>query len=158
IYEFIAGVDGALYGTASGGGNANAGLVFRMTPNGVLTPLASFAPWGAATPYSGLYRGKDGTLYGTTYSGGTNGIGTVFTLATNGSIAIVSCDSVTGAHPSSPLLRGPDGALYGVANRGGPSDDGTVYRLTPNGKVALVASFNFSNGSSPWGPLCLGPD
>jgi uncharacterized repeat protein (TIGR03803 family) len=41
--RLLPGTDGNFYGTASaGGGSANAGVVFRMTPAGVVTILHAF--------------------------------------------------------------------------------------------------------------------
>jgi uncharacterized repeat protein (TIGR03803 family) len=71
--------DGNLYGMASVGGADNDGTVFRITTNGVFTPLYSFTGGNdGAQPQAGLVQANDGNLYGTTEAGGASGNGTVF--------------------------------------------------------------------------------
>src|SRR5688572_14424525 len=63
--------DGALYGTASGGGNSNRGTIFRLNKDGQrFSVLHHFdgAPDGS-TPFAALIEGTDGLLYGTTRFG-----------------------------------------------------------------------------------------
>jgi len=77
----VLGADGAFYGTASyGGAFATNGAIFRVTTNGSLKTLVSFAYTNGAYPLAGLTLGNDGRLYGTTAFGGANGYGTVFRL------------------------------------------------------------------------------
>jgi len=77
----VQGGDGDFYGTTFHGGTNNAGTVFKITTNGVLTSLYSFTG-GNNGPYpNGLVLGGDGAFYGTTGTGGTNNMGTVFRLA-----------------------------------------------------------------------------
>jgi len=78
----IEGLDGNFYGTTQNGGSANLGVVFEMTPAGVVTILHSFSDGSTFNdglqPTAGLVQGSDGNLYGTTSSDGFNGTGTVF--------------------------------------------------------------------------------
>jgi uncharacterized repeat protein (TIGR03803 family) len=63
---------GNLYGTTTGGGPANAGVVYKLSPAGQETVLYSFT--GGAdgrNPYAGVTRDSAGNLYGTTLNGGT---------------------------------------------------------------------------------------
>jgi uncharacterized repeat protein (TIGR03803 family) len=85
----IQATDGNFYGTTSKGGantctapsmvpNSDAhdnqpprktvtcGTVFRITPGGMLTTLASFGPAGGSDPFSPLIQATDGNFYGTT--------------------------------------------------------------------------------------------
>src|ERR1700680_243773 len=67
------GTDGNLYGTTVNGGKYNAGTVFNLTPNGILTTLWSFT-FGKdeAAPWNPVFQGQDGNFYGTdpgVYSG-----------------------------------------------------------------------------------------
>jgi len=79
--------DGNLYGVTSGG-RGNAGTVFTLTTNGVLTTLYAFSGPDGASPSSELVQAADGSFYGATASGGafTNaypvigGCGTIFHL------------------------------------------------------------------------------
>ena len=70
------------YGTTlQGGGSANGGTVFKVTPTGTETVLHSFA--GGAdgfNPYSAVVAGTNNTLYSTTLGGGASNLGTVFKL------------------------------------------------------------------------------
>jgi uncharacterized repeat protein (TIGR03803 family) len=160
IATLIFGLDGALYGTTTGGGVAGAGTVFRMTVGGTLTTLAPFRPTGGGRPNTTPLQLPNGMLYGTTSGGGTNGMGTVFALSTNGTLAmVVSFDGVNGSAPSSPLILGADGNLYGTAGRGGVWDEGTFYRVTTNGVLTALANFDyFGAGAYPSGPMCIGSD
>jgi uncharacterized repeat protein (TIGR03803 family) len=86
------GSDGNFYGTTEAGGNINLnrgygyGTVFKVTTNGTLTTLVSFACTNGAFPMAGLTLGTDGNFYATTMGGGIgnsthpNGLGTVFRL------------------------------------------------------------------------------
>jgi uncharacterized repeat protein (TIGR03803 family) len=93
LYNFTGGVDGAnpysgllldaaghLYGTTSGGGAVNAGVVFKVSATGSETVLYSFTGGlNGANPYSGLLAAPGGVLYGTTYGGGA---GVVYQIKT----------------------------------------------------------------------------
>lgn len=82
----LLGNDGNFYGTSTEGGNLNLnggygyGTVFKITTNGVLTTLASFAGTNGSDPQAALTLDGNGNIYGTTASGGTNGNGTIFRL------------------------------------------------------------------------------
>jgi uncharacterized repeat protein (TIGR03803 family) len=79
--------DGILYGMTENGGvypdqsSSDYGTLFKLTTNGALTTLVSFAATNGAYPQGGLAWGPDGNLYGTTASGGANGKGTIFRLS-----------------------------------------------------------------------------
>src|SRR5436190_6392968 len=81
--------DGTFYGTTSTGGSNGLGSVFRVTTNGVLTPLASFADTNGDTPQADLVLGNDGAFYGTTSFGGSDSVGSVFRVTTNGVLTTV---------------------------------------------------------------------
>ncbi len=149
--------DFAFYGTASSGGASNLGTVFRITTNGALTPLVSFAGTNGANPHGDLVLRGDGSFYGTTYFGGTNdwpkGYGTVFRVTTNGALTtVVSFDNTNGAEPFAGLTEGADGSLYGTTEFGGPVGFGTVFKLTASGAIPL-ATFNGTNGALPYAGL-----
>jgi uncharacterized repeat protein (TIGR03803 family) len=58
-----------LYGTTNQGGQADVGLVFKLSSSGKETTLHSFLGGNdGANPYSGVLL-ADGNLYGTTYQG-----------------------------------------------------------------------------------------
>jgi len=110
--------DGAFYGTASQGGEAGygAGTVFRVTTNGLLSPMVQFNFSGGAQPMGGLLRGLDGALYGTTCQGGLYGGGTVFRVDITSSIFLY------------PLVQGTNG--FTIAFNGLPGDSYQVLRAT----------------------------
>jgi uncharacterized repeat protein (TIGR03803 family) len=88
----IQATDGNFYGTTQLGGNIKCqapfgcGTLFKITPDGALTTLHSFADTDGDSPEGGLVQATNGTLYGTTISGGDlscsnpYGCGTVFSL------------------------------------------------------------------------------
>jgi uncharacterized repeat protein (TIGR03803 family) len=125
--------DGNLYGTTTAGGAHFSGTVFKITTNGVLTPLYSFTGGNdGSEPEAGLVQGRDGSLYGTTYSGGTNFYGTVFQITTNG--VFTSLYSFTGgndgAWPKAGLVQASNGNFYGTTTSGGSAGLGTVFQLS----------------------------
>jgi len=155
--------DGNLYGTASGGGTAYSGAMFRMNLNGTLVSLYSF-PGGtnAATPYDGLAQASNNYFYGTTSGGGINGYGTIFRAAPGGSpvVALYSfSDGADGAFPYAGLVQGKDGNLYGTAFQGGANGYGSVFRLTQAATVTPLYSFNDADdGAYPYAGLVQGVD
>src|SRR5579862_5346359 len=82
----LEGSDGLLYGTASGGGTNDNGVVFRMAKDGSgFITLVQFSGTNGANPEGELIEASDGMLYGTTASSSTNTIfGTVFRLQKDG--------------------------------------------------------------------------
>ena len=154
------GPDGNFYGTTTyGGANFMAGTVFRMTTDGALTTLATFAGGNGEYPIGPLVLSADGNFYGTTVHGGTGDYGTVFRITTNGTQTVLaSFGNTNGAYIVAGLTSGPDGNFYGTAANGGSNNDGTVFRVTTNGEVTALASLNYTIGAHPYAGLTLGPD
>ena len=76
--------NGVLYGTTRfGGGLANAGTVFSLTPSGDETILHVFRPrlGDGKDPIGGVTIDNDGKIYGTTNGGGANSEGTIFRVS-----------------------------------------------------------------------------
>jgi uncharacterized repeat protein (TIGR03803 family) len=155
------GQDGNLYGTTVYGGNTNLnnglgfGTVFKVTTNGILTTLASFAKTNGASP-GDLTAGSDGNFYGTTLLGGNtnlnfgSGCGVVFKITTNGILTTLVSFAVTnGNEPISGLATGNDGNFYGTTFLGGNTNfisglgAGTVFKLTI---PPILNTPSFSNG------------
>jgi uncharacterized repeat protein (TIGR03803 family) len=139
--------NGDLYGTTIGGGNNDAGTVFKFTPGGTLTTLYAFCtksgcPDGVNP--SALVRGPDGNLYGTTYLGGTGGLGTVFKITPDGTLTTVysfcaeggKCQD--GANPVTALFVDSDGNLCGSTAAGGPMGLGTIFEINPDGELGTL--------------------
>ncbi len=123
--------DGNIYGTTTAGGVRNLGTVFKMTPAGVLTSLASFSGNIAGelrgqTPNSGLVKGADGHLYGTTTLGGIYSQGTLFRVSSDGVVTSLYSFSGRdeGIRPDHGLALASDGLLYGATSMG-------AYRFRP---------------------------
>jgi uncharacterized repeat protein (TIGR03803 family) len=76
----VEGSDGNFYGTTSEGGASNAGVVFKITPSGTLTALASLT--GDMVGATKLVQGPDGKFYGTSWATGATNAGCVFVVDT----------------------------------------------------------------------------
>ncbi len=72
--------DGNFYGTTQVGGAHNDGVIFQMTPAGVVTVLHSFAGTDGQSPEGTLVQHTNGILYGDTHSGGSSSYGVFFSL------------------------------------------------------------------------------
>ena len=157
------GSDGALYGTASSGGAANSGTVYRMNKDGSgFAVLRSLDPTtDGAAPHAAVIEDGDGVLYGTTSFGGLFGGGTVFRMLKNGSEFTVlrHFDSADGVTLFAGLIEGSDGWLYGAAADGGAYGGGTVFRLTKDGgQFDMLRSFDGVGGWRPFPGLTEGSD
>jgi uncharacterized repeat protein (TIGR03803 family) len=140
----LAGKNGVLYGTQKyGGGPANAGAVFQ------LTPPAKDGAWTATTiyhfgggndglyPRAGVIADGAGNLYGTTAGDGQTSHGTVFRLTPpaqqGGNWTKTTLHAFTGdddgSGPSAGLIFGKGGVLYSTTAGGGSSGKGTVFEI-----------------------------
>ena len=155
LYTFTGGADGGwpyvgvmrdpagnLYGTATYGGTAGAGVVFKLDTAGQEAVLYSFT--GGAdgrNPYGGVIRDSAGNLYGTTVEGGTANSGVVYKLDTTGHETVLY--SFTGGPDGggpSGVIRDSAGNLYGTAS-GGTAGQGVVYELDTAGQETVLHSF-----------------
>lgn len=168
--SLIWGPGGTLYGTTqAGGGAANAGTVFQVSPSGQESVLYSFraAPDGK-TPQAAPLLGPNGTLYGTTNEGGSAGYGTVFKLVeVNGAYQETVLYSFQGgndgANPSSSLVMDEAGNLYGTTTYGGGTVGqfglgcGTVFKIDPTGHETILYAFGaLPDGENPYSGLIEG--
>jgi len=167
------GSDGAFYGTA--GSSIASGSVFRVTTDGFVTNLVSFAGTNGSGPLGGVCIGSDGNFYGTTLEGGAQygeGEGTVFKLTTNGVLstlkrfpqADIGSYIYDGSEPWAGLCLGYDGFLYGTTACGGFFTNsvytfgcGEIFRVTSNAVVGS-GSFDETNGAWPASKLVAGND
>ena len=162
-----------LFGTTLNGGQNDLGTIFLVTAAGDLSTLFSFD--GTATgahPAAGLVLSTNGSFYGVTRAGGTNGAGSIFrfsvTISSSTppliSTSFTNLYSFTGGtnglSPQAELTFGVpggnvfmEGDLYGTTAGGGAHDKGTVFSITHDGLFATVASFDQTNGASPYGKL-----
>jgi uncharacterized repeat protein (TIGR03803 family) len=167
IYNFGDGGDGAwpvaglvmdasgnLYGTASIGGSAQLGVVFKMTQSGQETVLYNFAGGeDGANPEASLLMDSAGNLYGTTYAGGAYGVGTVFKVSPSGQETVLYSfrgGTADGANPQASLIMDRAGNFYSTTNAGGAYGLGTVFKLSKNGEETVLYSFAGGNdGANP---------
>jgi uncharacterized repeat protein (TIGR03803 family) len=143
----LAGRNGVLYGTQKfGGGPANAGAVYQLTP-----PATHGGPWTETTlyrftgeadgayPLAGVIADSAGNLLGTTTGNGRANQGTVFQLTppatpdaawTETTLHTFS-GGADGSGPGANLIFGKGGALYSTTAGGGSSGKGTIFRIVP---------------------------
>lgn len=122
--------DGNFYGSTRSGGNC-CGSVFRVTPDGAVSAIHTFAFSGdLGHPVTGdLTLGPEGLMYGTTRGGGAGGGGTVFTMSTSGEASVWQSFDYAGT-PNAPRtgLTRAGAYMYGTASYG-YSEGTLVYRV-----------------------------
>jgi uncharacterized repeat protein (TIGR03803 family) len=158
----IQGRDGNFYGTTARGGvnictlrpgyRVSCGTVFKITPGGQVTTLASLDQANGCLPSAPLIQASDGNFYGTTPKcGGTYpGLGTIFKVTPTGTVTVLhSFDGADGELCYAGLVQGTDGNLYGTTSFGGGNANysGTVFKITLSGQFATLHSFDGSDGS-----------
>jgi uncharacterized repeat protein (TIGR03803 family) len=176
IGGLVVGTDGSLYGATSIGGNYvdcsgyGCGTIFRITPEGKLTTLYSFAGTDGSSPAGPLVQSFSGILYGAAGGGGTYNDGTVFKITTGGTLTTLHNFNGTDGMIANPLLLGTDGNFYGTTLGGGTSTNiacpsyacGTVYKITPSGKLTTLYDFcsqaNCTDGFAPYWTLVQATD
>jgi uncharacterized repeat protein (TIGR03803 family) len=147
-----------LYGTASAGGNAGNGTVFRINTNGnCFTVIYSFT--AAAGPY---FTNSDGarpraglvlsgeTLFGTTSVRGSLNYGTIFKVNTNGT-CFTNLHNFTGADGYFPdaALALSGTTLYGTTLWNGAYGNGTVFKVNTDGSC-FTNIHSFTQFSASW--------
>jgi uncharacterized repeat protein (TIGR03803 family) len=158
---------GNIYGTTAYGGSVatgfsrGMGVVFKLSPSGVLEVLHNFSGADGATPF-GLILGNDGNFYGETTAGGDlslnggQGDGTVFQITPAGTLNSLEKfeGNTSGAIPFGGLMLASDGMFYGVAEHAGQYGSGLIFRFGTSGPVTPVAFFmGGTNGAMPIGGL-----
>jgi uncharacterized repeat protein (TIGR03803 family) len=143
----VQGRDGNLYGATGIGGTTGNGNVFRMTPQGAVTPLHNFCTRAncsdgtVATP--GIVQALDGAFYGTTTTSGVSNA-TVFKFTTSGSWTVLYRFCAQGCGPDgvfpNGLIQGTDGNFYGTTSSG-LTIPATVYKITPTGTLTILHNF-----------------
>jgi uncharacterized repeat protein (TIGR03803 family) len=158
---------GALYGSASGGGECCGTVISIRSPTNSAkewseTVLHAFA--GArsdgSSPDGGLIFDTTGSLYGVTKSGGTKDAGTVFKISpptragggwTNTVLYNFRNGPSDGASPAGGIVLDTSGAIYGATRDGGISNAGTIFKLTPpdtaDGKWTEALVYEFTGGA-----------
>ena len=177
---------GYLYGTATTGGTANDGVVFKLAPGSsgawTQTVIHNFVgyPSDGQRPAGGVVFDQSGNLYGVTQQGGTAGCiatpscGTVYKLEPHGGLwsetvlhNFAGGDN-DGGGPSSHPVFDHAGNLYGSTVEGGDPayckyGCGTIYELSPvsAGVWNLSRFYAFpasgASGFSPSGGVVFDP-
>ena len=145
----VEGSDGNFYGTtANGGTNSSNGTVFRVTPFGALTTLASFGSGDIGSfPAAELTQGPSGNLYGVTSIGGKNFGGAVFKVTPDGTVTTFAALPSSNTLSPGPLVLGDDGNFYGTTVD-------NYYRVSLAGELSVLADFNSTfDGRLAEGPL-----
>ncbi len=143
-----------LYGLTYTGGKSDAGVLFKMMPDGSgYTILVDFDYSSGKYPQGSLYF--DGTyLYGTVDQTpfGQGGIFKVMPDGTNYSIIFNFDGSNTGNNSGGITLFSDGTYLYGTNQYGGANGKGTAYRIMPDGSNFLkLHDFDGTNGGTPKG-------
>lgn len=156
------GPDGNYYGVTTTGnsfppadisGPYDNGVIFKMTPAGVVSQAYAFSYSDGIAPYGELVLGADGALYGVTSGGGANNNGTVFRYNPTGGFSVLYAFSdLDGRAAHAPLMPGADGSLYGATVSGGPFGSGTVFSVTPSGQFTVLYAFSHAVGLLPMYP------
>jgi uncharacterized repeat protein (TIGR03803 family) len=157
---------GNLYGTTYIGGADNAGVVFKLAPDGTETVLHNFCSLancadGGYPQDSMILDGSTGDLYGTTEFGGSGGLncdarsscGVVFEISPNGAETVLhSFDDEDGGNPLGSLFKDRSGYIYGTTFSGGKNNNGVVFKLSPDGTETVLHYFGgVSDGKWPRG-------
>ena len=151
------GRDGNFYDATFGGGSANGGTIFKISPQGSLTTLHTFClafyPFCDGRNPLNLVQGTDGNFYGMTVG---DGPGTVIKITPGGALTFLHsfCSKIACADGSTPrgaLSLGSDGNFYGTTFYGGTSNQGTVVKITPSGVLTTLHSFHGWDGRYPIG-------
>jgi uncharacterized repeat protein (TIGR03803 family) len=145
--------DGSFYGTTEFGGPLGGGTVFRITPEGDLTTVASFDGAGppVAHPVATVTLASDGSLWGTLADGGFDNAGGVFRIPLPDTQVQFLHENGTdvATYPVGVLTQTPDGTLWGRAG-GGSLGHGTLFNLSGGPlRPVLVHDFQGTDGDGP---------
>ncbi|MGB8169309.1 MAG: choice-of-anchor tandem repeat GloVer-containing protein, partial [Chthoniobacteraceae bacterium] len=141
--------DGNFYGVTQFG-NAGANSVFKLTPGGTLSTLATFTSTSTVAPF--LIQHTDGNLYGAAPTESANG--QIFQLTLAGvKTTLATLTGTTGAFPGTSILggivEGSDGSIYGTTSSGGSGGGfGTAWKITTGGTFTSLASFTGTTGAT----------
>jgi len=154
----VQGVDGALYGTMSGGvGSAGhfPGYVYRLDPvSGGFRHLHDFVISDGENPTGPLFQAADGFFYGTTNEGGSWNSGVVYKVDAFGRFELLHSLSPfwpgEGSEPKGGVIQAGDGMLYGTTELGGYG--GEIFRLDAAGGFGVIHRFD-AYASDGWKPV-----
>ncbi len=112
-FAFVAHPDGNYYGGALSSAGGGAGILWRLTPDGVFTRVAEF-PNG---PYAfDFFAGRDGNLYG--YSNRYSALAknsSLFRLTTGGALTTLATNFHASSAQPLALIQADNGVFYGFS-------------------------------------------
>lgn len=177
LYKFKCGNDGGyptagvildgqgnLYGTATGGGTHQHGVVFELIPQTGgrwrEKVLYNFTNQKDGGQPNAVVFDSTGNLYGTTFSGGAGSFGVVFKLMPQSSgkwkaTVLHTFHGKDGEFPVGSVVFDAAGNLYGAVPGDGTHSKGILFQLSPagNGKWTYSILHSFSGGSDGAGPV-----
>jgi uncharacterized repeat protein (TIGR03803 family) len=160
---------GNFYGFSEGGGAANLGAIFELSPGATgwtQTVLYSFSggqdgeyPNFGAVP---LMDAKD-NLYGEDFNGGADMKGEIYELSPSSGgwtkTVLYSFTGLDGWSPVPSLIFDAAGNLYGATSGGGIYDEGVIFQLSPSpsgwNETVLYAFEDRATGFDPIGQLAI---
>ncbi len=136
------GSDGNFYGTCQSGNSTNRGVIYRLTPAGVVTDLHDFTDvTGDAFPEQPPIQASDGNFYGTTGTPELSHCGTVYQLTAAGAYKTLHTFSGNDC-TSSTLSQASDGNLYGTLRSCSLAGSvGCVYKISLTGAFKEIYGF-----------------
>ena len=144
------------------GGDFGHGVIFMLTPAGVVTVLHAFGSGaGAQDPYGSLVQASDGNFYGLSVHGGAYGLGAVYMIRPDGSELVIHSfgNGADGQGPFGSLMQASDGKLYGMTAGGGAYGGGIAFSVTLQGTETVLHSFGSgTDGAVPNGSLIQASD
>ncbi len=145
--SLLLGKDGNFYGVSNHSGYpgpSSGGIVFQVTPAGILTILHYFPFHGFYNVISPLCQADDGNLYGVNERDGNSGQGVLFRITTAGTYTALHefTGQADGGRPQGGLLQGSNGDLYGSTTAGGTQGGGTFFRITLAGVFTTVTNLS----------------
>jgi len=118
--DLVLAPDGNFYGFAIFGGANGLGTVYRVTPDGQLTVLASLdSTLTQGWSESKLTVGEDGNFYGVFGQGGASGLGVLYRVTPSGNLTVLvdfAAVQGVGVYPANVLVPAPGGGFYGITN------------------------------------------
>jgi len=163
----IVGPDGNFYGVAGGGNASNGGILFSITPAGVLTVLyrfCSLAPncQDGAGPNTPIL-GTDGNFYGVTSGGGSLGGGVLYELSSTGTYSVLYnfcayTEGCSGVGEPYDVVRDANGNFFGSAEYSASgSPYGSVFEITSSNQLLVLHNFDDYN-DEPYTGVTLASD
>jgi uncharacterized repeat protein (TIGR03803 family) len=144
----IRGQDGNFYGTgAIGSACQEHGIVFKLTPSGTFTTLATFGDLELASDT--LVQASNGNFYGSV-------AGTIFQMTPSGTVSTIYTLKGEDGLTVVQIQQASDGNLWVLTGDGGPQParPGEVFAVTLQGSEVASAAFTCAtNGCSPAGMI-----